>query len=189
VISKTDKRNAKAENSAFLASNSRHKADERFVVPCHVMGREASFMAYRDSGASVSLAYKDTVDQSAYTGTGETITVRGLFGPEVKVSMTVVHIKSPKFHLDDYLALRVGVVSTKLSFDVDLLMGNDLSYDSCNLFDVIRVEGCLQPVEPAAEAKPAVDGVVCNSNVIVASHPTRNKALRTRAMSDAMRLN
>jgi hypothetical protein len=170
ATSKTGKRNAKAENSAFLASNSRHKADERFVVPCHVMGREASFMAYRDSGASVSLAYKDIVDQSAYTG--ETITVRGLFGPEVKVPMAVVHIKSPKFHLDDYLALRVGVVSTKLPFDVDLLIGNDLSFDSCNLFDVIRVEGCFQPVERAAEAQPAVDGVVCNSNVIVSSHAT-----------------
>jgi hypothetical protein len=120
------------------------------------MGREASFMASRDSGASVGLAYKVIVDQSAYTG--ETITVRGLFGPEVKVPIAVVHIKSPKFHLDDYLALRVDVVSTKLPFDVDLLIGNDLSYDSCNLFDVIRVEGCFQPVERAAEAQPAVDG-------------------------------
>jgi hypothetical protein len=86
--------------------------------------------------------------------------------------MAVVHIKSPKFHLDDYLALRVGVVSTKLPSDVDLLIGNDLSFDSCNLFDVIRVEGCFQPVERAAEAQPAVDGVVCNSNVTVSSHAT-----------------
>ena len=163
--SRTGKRNGRVENSAFMSSNLRHNANERFVIPCNVMGREASFTAYRDSGASVSLAHNDIVDKSAYTG--ETISVKGLFGPEVQVPIAVVYIKSPKFRLDDYLCLKVGVVDIKLPFDVDLLIGNDLFDDSGNLFDVIRVEGCLRPVKRVAEAQPVVSGVGCNSNVIV----------------------
>jgi hypothetical protein len=70
------KRNSSAENSTFVTSNLRHKSHEKFVVPYYVKGHEAPVTAYRDSGASVSLACKDIVADSAYTG--DTTTVRGV---------------------------------------------------------------------------------------------------------------
>jgi hypothetical protein len=131
---KDGKRHSEMESSAFAISNSRPNADERFVGPCYVKGRQGLFKAYRDSGASVSLVSNAYVNESDYTG--EMITVKGIFGPAVQILAAVIQIKSPKFGFDDYVSLKVGVLDTKLLFEVDLFAGNDLCRDGLNLSDV-----------------------------------------------------
>ena len=154
------KRNAKAETSAFVASHSHRNADERFIFPCYVKGREGMpFKAYRDSGASVSLFSKSIVDDRAYTG--ETISVRGIFGPEVQIPMAIVRIKSPKFSFDGYVELKAGVVDTELPFHVDALIGNDL-FGNC--VDVLCVNDC-HLVNPAV-VQPTINSTLNRSNVV-----------------------
>lgn len=157
------KRNGKAEYSAFLESNLWRRSNERFVIPCFVKGRKTSIAAYRDSGASVSIAHENLVDRSTYTG--ETISVKGLFGPEIKIPTAVVQIKSPRFSYDDYIELKVGVVDCELPFDVDLLIGNDLCENHCDLIDVIRVEEGFYDVGRDAEVEPAMNEV-CSKSVV-----------------------
>jgi hypothetical protein len=160
------KRSDQTQSTAFVASHSRQNADSRFVVPCYVMGRRESFTAYRDSGASVSLASAHLVDESAYTG--NQISVRGIFGPEVKIPTAVIRIKSPKFRFSDYVSLEVGVVDSKLSFDVHLLLGNNLFDGSSRVLDVIRIDDlrcerstCIQPLINSTVQSPDVVSDVC----------------------------
>ena len=160
------KRNVKAENSAFVASHSPRKADERFIFPCYIQGHEeVPCKAYRDSGASVSLISKCVVDERNYTG--ETISVRGIFGPEVQIPMAIVLIMSPKFSFDDYLELKAGVVDSELPFQVDVLIGNDLFGNANNCVDVLCVNDRHRERAAAAQHtrhSTLNSAIVCSDN-------------------------
>jgi hypothetical protein len=88
-----------------------------------------------------SLISADIVDKKDYTG--EDVAVRGAFGPEITIPTAIIRIKSPKFPNDDFVILIVGVVDSKLPYDVDMVIGNNLFSENRHVYDIIGVDACL----------------------------------------------
>lgn len=80
------------------------------------------------------------VDESSYTG--ETVEIHGVCEPWVKLPTAKIKVMSPKFFVDEYLELEVGVARSSLPMhDVHLLLGISFFVGNPKVTDIISVVG------------------------------------------------
>lgn len=66
----------------------------KYVIPVYINGDKSAHVAYRDTGADLSICDVDLLDENAYNG--NSVTVQGVTGHPMQLRLANIHIQAPR---------------------------------------------------------------------------------------------
>ena len=107
----------------------------KYVIPVYINGDTRAHVAYRDTGANLSICDVNILDENAYNG--NTVEVQGVTGFPVQLRLANILIQAPHFKCENPIEIEVAAMPN-LPFGVSLLLGNEMfERNSGRISDVI----------------------------------------------------